>query len=129
MAGGTPPIELVARDVRLAFDGGDLELFETLLAPDVTWGAPDDPAPPCRNKSQVLAWYQKASASGARAHVREISIVGDQLLVGLVVSGTPAAKDHGGRATRWQVLSLENSKIVNIVGFAQKSEARAWMTR
>ena len=123
-----PSVEEVAQNVRMAFELGDPELFGTLLAANVTWGPPDDPSPPCQNRRQVLAWYQKASSAGARARVVEIDTVGDALLVGLVVTGTPAAEEQGGHAPRWMVLSIEDSKIVRIVGFAQRSEAAAWMT-
>lgn len=122
------PIEEVARQLRLAFELGDMELFGALLAPNVTWGPPGDPSPPCQTKSQVLAWYQRGADSGTRAKVQEIKIVGNRLLVGLVVSGTPQAKEMGGRTPRWQVLTIEDSLIVDIVGFMRRSEAIEWIS-
>jgi len=40
----------IARQVRIALDGGDLSAFSDLLDPDVRWGAPDARQPSCRNR-------------------------------------------------------------------------------
>jgi SnoaL-like domain len=118
----------LTRQLRLAYETGDLELFGSLLAPNVTWGAPGDPSPTCQSKNQVLSWYQKGAYAGARAKVQEMTEFGSQLLVGLVVRGTLQAKEKGGQGPRWQVLTIEDSKIVDIVGFEQKSDATAWLS-
>jgi len=73
--------------------------FSTLLAPDVTWGAPDDPNPACRNRRQVLQWYQRGFDRGVRATVREIRSVGDSVLVGLVVTGNSVGHDVSRRSS------------------------------
>lgn len=122
-------MEELAREVRLAFELGDLTLFGSLLAPSVTWGAPGDPSSTCQSKEQVLRWYRRAQAAGASAQVRSVVVAGDQLLVELTIAGTPAAREYGGRAPRWQMLSVAGAQIIDIVGFAQKSEALAWMSR
>ncbi|HEV7959184.1 MAG TPA: hypothetical protein VGP11_06955, partial [Acidimicrobiales bacterium] len=87
-----------------------------------------DPSPTCQSKNQVLSWYQKGAYAGARAKVQEMTEFGSQLLVGLVVRGTLQAKEKGGQGPRWQVLTIEDSKIVDIVGFEQKSDATAWLS-
>ena len=43
--------------LRTALEAQDLNAFTELLCPDVTWGAPGDPNPPCRNSRQVVQWY------------------------------------------------------------------------
>jgi hypothetical protein len=126
---GVTSIEELARQLRLVFEAGDLDLFGALLAPNVTWGPPGDPSPPCQNKRQVLEWYQRGANAGAHAKVQEMKIVGNRLLVGLVVSGTPRSREMGGHAPRWQVLTVEGAQIVDIVGFEQKSEATDWLSR
>ncbi len=45
------------------------------------------------------------------------------LLVGLDVSGTPAAREAGGTAERWQVLTVKGDRIVDIRGFVDRTEA------
>jgi SnoaL-like domain len=124
----TPSTDGLALQLRRAYETGDLELFSALLAPNATWGPPGDPSPPCQSKNQVLAWYQKSSYVGAQAEVQEITTYGNRLLVGLVVKGTPPAKAMGGQGPRWQVLTIEGSQIVDIVGFTQKSEATDWLS-
>jgi hypothetical protein len=54
--GGDKGMELLERKVRIALESADLAAFADLLHPDVQWGPPGDPAPPCRNRDQVLAW-------------------------------------------------------------------------
>ncbi|MGC2175034.1 MAG: nuclear transport factor 2 family protein [Acidimicrobiales bacterium] len=126
--GSNSSMNELARQIRLAYETGDLELFGALLARNVTWGPPGDPSPPCQSKSQVLAWYQKGAYAGARATVQEMTAFGNRLLVGLVVKSMPASKEMGGQAPRWQVLTIEGSQIVDIVGFTQKSEATDWLS-
>lgn len=120
-------ISSLAGELRVALELGDLAGFEALLAPDVTWGPPGDPSPPCQNRAQVLSWYRKGRASGARAEVQELTVTGTWLLVGLVVTGTDAAKERGGRTTRWQVFGVNEGRIASIVGFDRKSEALDWI--
>ena len=127
MTDDADPIEHVAREVRLAYELGDADLFGALLSPNVTWGPPGGPST-CRSKNQVLAWYQNGANSGARAEVQEIEIVGDQLLIGLTIVGTSTAKKKSGRTSRWQVLTVKDTQIVDIVGFEQKSDATTWMS-
>jgi hypothetical protein len=50
------------------------------------------------------------------------------LLVGLVVVGPLSAKTQTGRASRWQVLMVSGSLIVDIAGFVQKGDATGWMS-
>jgi ketosteroid isomerase-like protein len=118
-------VEQVARQVRIALETGDLSTFSKLLDPNVRWGPPGDPSPPCQSREQVLAWYQRGKESGTRARVSEVVVLGDQILLGLLVAGTQAARERGGRATRWQVLTVREGRVVDIVGFEQRSEAAA----
>ena len=73
----------VAGRIRDALDAADLAAFSDLLSPDVHWGAPGDPNPTCRNRDQVLKWYEKGRASGRRGTVTEVSVHGNAVLVGL----------------------------------------------
>jgi hypothetical protein len=60
-----------------------------------------------------------------QAQVSDVSVVGDRLLVALTVHGSPTAQDRGGAALRWQVLTVRHGRIVDIVGFDDRSEAVA----
>jgi hypothetical protein len=114
--------EWVARQVRMALEAADLSAFSDLLDPDVHWGPPDVPSPPCRNREQVLAWYQRGRDSGVRARVSEVAVLGDRILVGLKVT---ASQDSGGDIDRWQILTVRDGRVVDIVGFDERSDAVA----
>jgi SnoaL-like domain len=118
--------EEVALRLRSVMESADLVAFGELLAPNVTWGPPGSPSPPCQSRRQVLAWYERSRDAGASAEVIEVEPRGSKILVGLVVSGTSGAEETGGRAQRWQVFSLNNGLIVDIVGFDHKGEAAEW---
>jgi SnoaL-like domain len=82
-------------------DSADLDAIGELLDPDVRWGASGDPAPSCQNRRQVLAWYQRGREAGVRAQVTEAAVAGNQILVGLMVSGRPATEGAGTETNRW----------------------------
>jgi hypothetical protein len=108
-------------DVRAALEGADVARFGALLSPDVHWGAPDDPTPPCRNRQQALRWYRKGRAAGRRAKVIEISVHGDALLVGLLVDLSGVE----GEVERWQILTVGPQGIEDIRGFSDRPDALA----
>ncbi len=119
------PAELTER-VRLALESGDLDTIRDLLDPDARWGAPEGPhEADCQNRDQVVAWWAGARAAGARATVTEVTAGAGALLVGLEVTGTPAAREAGGAAERWQVLTLRGVRIVDIRGFDNRPAAAA----
>ena len=128
MAEAPAVMEGLARQVQMALDGGDLSGFSELLDPAVTWGAPGAKSPSCQNRSQVLSWYQKGQAAGVRAVVSEVTVHGDRLLVSLTVRGSGEAEERGGAALRWQVLTVRQGRVVEIVGFDDHEDARAWVT-
>lgn len=118
----------VAALVRRALVAEDLSAFTALLDPDVTWGAPGARNPSCKNRNQVLAWYQRGRDAGVRGSVYDVDVLGDRLLVSMSVRGTDNAQERGGAALRFQVLTVRNGKIVEIVGFDDKSEATAYIS-
>lgn len=121
--GAVESVEDVARQVRVALESADLSAFSELLDPDVRWGAPGAGTPACRNRSQVLAWYQRGRDAGTRADVTDVEVHGERILVSLTVRGTSEASARGGAALRWQVLTVSGGRIVDIVGFDDRSEA------
>lgn len=95
-----------------------------LLDPGARWSAPEDPGDfDCRNRDQVIEWWATARAAGARAVVTEVTAGAGTLLVGLEVSGTPAADEAGGAAERWQVLTVRGNRIADIRGFDDRTAA------
>jgi hypothetical protein len=110
----------IADRVRAALDSADLDQMTTLLSPDVHWGAPGDPTPPCRNRSQVLRWFEKGRAAGRRATVTDVEVHGNALLVGLRL-------DTGDE--RWQVMKVGPDGVNDIRGFEDRAAATAELGR
>jgi streptomycin 6-kinase len=116
----------VAERVRIALEAPDLATFGELLHPEVRWGAPGDPSPACQNRAQVLAWYRRGHEAGVRAGVSEVAVLGRRtILVGLKVVRRPAASAGGSEVERWQVLTVDGDRVVEIVGFDERSDALA----
>jgi hypothetical protein len=116
---------LVGR-IRSALESGDLYAIRDLLDHSARWGAPEGPCDAdCRNRDQVVAWWAGARAAGARAVVTEVTAGPGTLLVGLEVTGTPTAREAGGTARRWQVLTVSGGRIADIRGFGDRTEAAA----
>jgi RimJ/RimL family protein N-acetyltransferase/ketosteroid isomerase-like protein len=112
----------IARQVKIALEAADLSAFSHLLDPDVRWGVPDDPAPACQSRKQVLAWYQRGRDAGVRAHVSETVVIGDRIVVGLKVRNqTTSPLDDD--ADRWQVLTVKDGMVTEIAGFETRAKA------
>jgi RimJ/RimL family protein N-acetyltransferase len=118
-------MDLLARNVSAALEAGDLTAYAEFLHPQVQWGAPGDPAPPCQNRNDVLAWYRRGRDAGTRARVVETLVAGDRILVGLQVWSAGDAEPDAG-ANRWQVLTVRDGLVAEIVGFPDRDEAAAW---
>jgi ketosteroid isomerase-like protein len=110
--------------VRHALESGDLEAIGALLDPGARWGAPDGPHDSdCRNREQVLAWWGRARAAGARAVVTEVTTGPGTLLVGLEVSRPAVTREAGATEQRWQVLTVRGDRITDIRGFEDRAAA------
>jgi ketosteroid isomerase-like protein len=114
----------LAERVRQAMAAGDVAQFADLLDPNVTWGAPGARNPTCQSRDQVLNWYQRGREAGVRGSPIEVAVMDDdRLLVSLAVHGTEGARERGGTALRYQVLTVSGGRITDIVGFDSKPEA------
>jgi ketosteroid isomerase-like protein len=113
--------------LRAALEDADLEGYRDLLDPGVTWGAPGDPEPACRNRDQVPAWYRRGRARGVLARVTETVVVDDRILVGLAVTVGGRSTEDDDTVARRQVLAVRAGRIVDIRGFDDREEAFARM--
>lgn len=123
----TMGMDEIAVLVGRALAAEDLAAFTELLDPAVTWGAPGAHNPSCKNRNQVLAWYQRGRDAGVRGSVFDVEVFGDRLLVSMSVRGTENANERGGAALRFQVLTVRSGKVVDIVGFDDKTEALSYV--
>jgi hypothetical protein len=120
-------MEETATLVRRALAAEDVEAFAELLDPAVTWGAPGATTnPTCKSRDQVLTWYRRGRDAGVRGSVYDVEVHGDRLLVSMTVRGTENAQERGGAALRFQVLTVRNRMIVDIVGFDDKTDALSY---
>jgi hypothetical protein len=125
-ASASQELAALTERVRFALESGDLDAIRDLLDPGARWGAPEGPNDAdCRNRDQVIGWWASARAAGARAVVTEVTAGAGTLLVGLEVTGTPAAREAGGAAERWQVLTVRGDRIAGIRGFDDRKAAAA----
>jgi len=106
--------QLVAQ-VRKALAAEDVSALADLLDPNVTWGAPGARYPTCKNRSQVLSWYERGREAGVRGSAFDVEVLGHQLLVSMNVRGTEGARERGGTALRFQILTVREGRIVDIV--------------
>ena len=104
----------------------DLSAFTELLDPDVTWGAPGARNPTCKNRSQVLAWYQRGRDAGVRGSVYNVEVLGDRLLVSMGVQGTENARERVVPPFGSRCSPCGSGKIVDIVGFDDRAEALSY---
>ena len=123
----TDNIQETAALVRRALAAEDVDAFAELLDPAVTWGAPGATNPTCKSREQVLAWYQRGRDAGVRGSVFDFEVLGNSLLVSMSVRGTENAKERGGAALRFQVLTVRSGMVVDIVGFDDKADALAYV--
>ena len=114
--------------VKQALAAEDVSAYADLLDPDVTWGAPGARTPTCGNRKQVLDWFQRGRDAGVQGSIYDVEVLGDRLLVSMSVRGTGEAQERGGIALRFQVLTVRNGKIVDIVGFDDKAEALSYVS-
>ena len=56
----------------------------------------------------------------------DVEVLGDRLLVSMSGRGTENARERGGAALRFQVLTVRSGKVVDIVGFDDKTEALSY---
>jgi ketosteroid isomerase-like protein len=115
------PTATVARRVRAALEGGDPSQWAALLDPDVRWGAPGDPSPPCQNRQQVIEWYRRARDEGTVGTVTDVVAAADKVVVSMTVRAPSPGGVH--EVERWQVLTVANGRITDIRGYDDRAEA------
>lgn len=120
-------INTLADEVRHAMETVDLVTMEQLLAPDARWGAPEQDVPTCRNARQILSWYEVARDNGVRADITNVTIEGDNIVIGLKIVN-PAGESASQDNERWQVLSVEGGLVQEIRGYESRREAMDYAT-
>jgi ketosteroid isomerase-like protein len=115
-------VERLGELVTSAMASGDLDELFALLAPDARWGAPEEPVPTCSN------WYREARDAGESASVNETFVRGENIVVGLVLSGVDSGPEHRRRGELWQVLTVRDGRIAEIRDFDDRRDAEGFAT-
>lgn len=107
----------IARHLEAAYRDVDLDLFGSLLHPEVKW------AQLCQNSAQVLDWYRGLLAAGTTTTVESVEVDGNAVVLGLVVAlpaegARPAPPQHV-----YQVFTVEDAQIVDIRGYPDRQSA------
>jgi ankyrin repeat protein len=120
--GGVDALAEVAALIRIAYEQRDLELFASLLSPDVRWGGRPYG---CSTREQVVAEYRELIALGFTGELSSIEIAAeDTLIVELCYRGAPAGTRPPTPGTRVQVLRVADDLIVSIDGYPDLESAR-----
>jgi ketosteroid isomerase-like protein len=116
--------EFVAARLRAAMESQDLEAYGALLDENVRWGPPEETPETCHSRAQVLQRLSSQRASGMQTQLLEVVPGDGTLLVGVNVKW-PVPGGFAREQTRYQVLKVQSSKIVEIRGYADRAEAAA----
>jgi ankyrin repeat protein len=114
---GTGVMADIARHLEAAYRDIDLDLFGSLLHPEVKW------AQVCQNRAQVLDWYRGLLAAGTTTTVESVEVDGNAVVLGLAVAlpaegARPAPPQHV-----YQVFTVEDAQIVDIRGYPDRQSA------
>jgi ketosteroid isomerase-like protein len=102
-------------------DGGDLEPFQDMLAPDVEWRGWNDEGS-CHNRDQVMDTVRSAIARGVRIELPEVIDAGDRLV--LIPRDIPPFFPPEAEGL-FHVVEIRNGKIVAMRDFIRRGEALA----
>lgn len=120
MPAPTDVLREIGGQLQVAYGTSDLELFASLLDPEVHWGAgPRE----CANRAEVLSWYRALMERGARGRIADLEYLPEAILAtvefALDSDSTRAAPD-----VTYQVLRVDNGLIVEITGYPSLATAR-----
>jgi hypothetical protein len=107
----------IAAHLEAAYRDRDLSLLASLLHPKVQWTGL------CRDREQVLNWYQGLLAVGTVAAVQSVEVDRNAIVLGLAVAGQaegarPALPQHV-----YQVFTVDGAQITGIRGYQDRHSA------
>jgi ankyrin repeat protein len=116
------PLPEIAELVRIAYETSDLDLFGSLLAPDVRWGAGPFG---CFTREEVLAEYKELIDLGFAGELIAYEAPSeDTLIIQVRYHGAPSGTRQPPPGTRVQLLRLEDDLIASIDGYDDLKSAR-----
>ncbi|MDX2702067.1 nuclear transport factor 2 family protein [Streptomyces sp. PA03-6a] len=113
----------VAESLREALAAHDLPRLAALLDPAVRWGGEEDTETTCRNREDVLRWYEGLHAAGVRTHVGEVSAHQAITLATRVDWPDEDDPDEERPAELFHVFRVRNGLIYDIRGYDNRRQA------
>jgi ankyrin repeat protein len=115
---GTGVMADIARQLETACRDLDLELFASLLHPQVHWAT-------CGTRDEVLEWYRRLLAAGTRPDIHSVEVDGDAVVLGVTVAWPAEGARPAPPERIYQVFTVVGAEIVQIHGYPDRSSALA----
>ena len=111
----------VAQKLGDAFALRDLGRLATLLHPQVRWGGDEETDETCHGPDAVVDCYAALLSNGVTAHVDEVVVCGQRIMLRLLVHGLDASTDA---VPHYQVFRVADSLVDDIRGSTDRTEAQ-----
>jgi ketosteroid isomerase-like protein/uncharacterized glyoxalase superfamily protein PhnB len=117
-------IEVIAAQLRTAIGSRDLAAFGAMLDENVRWGGEEETPETCHTRAEVLDRLAAQRANGLETQLIEVVPGDDAVVLGLQVK-RPVRGGFAREHTLYQVLRVRDQRVVDIRGYASRSEAAA----
>jgi hypothetical protein len=115
---GTGVMAEIARHLETACRDLDLDLFASLLHPQVHWAM-------CGTRDEVLDWYRGLIAAGTTATVHGVEVDGDSVMLAVTMTGAAEGARPGPPELVYQVFTVAGAEIVQVRGYPDRPSALA----
>jgi ankyrin repeat protein len=115
---GTGVMADIARHLKAACRDLDLELFASLLHPQVRWVT-------CGTRDEVLDWYRQLVAAGTTATVHSVEVDGDSVILAMTMAWGADGARPGPQERVYQVFTVAGAEIVQIRSYPDRRSALA----
>jgi ankyrin repeat protein len=117
-ATGTGVMADIARHLETACRDLDLELFASLLHPQVHWAQ-------CSNSDEVLDWYRRLLTAGTRPAIHSVEVDGDAVVLGVTMTWSAEGTRPAPPERIYQVFTVAGTEIIQIHGYPDRPSALA----
>ena len=111
----------VAQGLGDAFASRDLGRLATLLHPQVRWGGDEETDETCHGPEAVVDCYAALLSNGVAAHVDEVVVRGQRIMVRFLVHGLDESTDA---VPHYQVFTVAQGLVDDIRGSSDRAEAQ-----
>lgn len=115
---GTGVLADIARHLETAFRELDLELFTSLLHPQVRWAQ-------CGTSDEVADWYRRLLTAGTRPVIHSVQVDGDAVILGITVTWGAEGARPAPPERLYQAFTVAGGQIVQIHGYPDRASALA----